>query len=1345
MALVFEGIATRRRRLARRRAPRSRATTCSSRHERRSTAPRAGAELVIRCRALDAAARRQAAAAALARAHDRAPAAALVPHDAARTHARVVAARRRRSGPGGPCASSAAAASSSRTCGSTSARARASAAASTSTAACGRSATAPVGPRRARRRARGGAATPWRSRATASASPGASRCPTPSAGGRTRTASRRCYDARLVAGDVTVEPRPRRLPRSIVRDGAVRAAHQRRARLLPRRLLDAPRPVTRLRADRGAYAAALTQARDAGMNLLRVGGTMVYESDDFYELCDELGILIWQDFMFANMDYPEDDPAFVADGRRGGDAAARAAAGSAQPRRAVRQLRGRAAGRDVGRAAGALEPAPVPRGAGRPRARALPGRALLAVERARRRVPAPGRRRHDVLLRRRRVPAPARRRAPRRGALRDASAWPSPTSPSRARCPAARRSRAHHAAWKARTPRDLGAGWDFDDVRDHYLERLFGVDPRRPARDRPRSLPRARARRHGRGDGAGLRRVAPRALDLRRAASSGSCATCGRAPAGASSTRRARPRRPTTPCKRAFAPVALHVSDEGGNGLALHVFNERPEPLARRARARALPRGRDRRSAARAAPSRSPRAARSSCRPPRCFDGFLDLGYAYRFGPPPHDLVVATLRAASGEVRARAFHFPLGLPVGARARRRPARRGATRTATAPRSSCARGASRSRSPSTSRASSPTTPISTSRPARSGPCACDACPARARRAARCSRSTPRRRPRSRSAVDHELRAEPLYFGPEERPLFGWLHRAARPARLGLVLCSPFGYEAICTYRVLRHFAEPPRRGRASRRCASTTTARATRPATIASPDRLAAWVASVGHAVDALRAHADVEQVVLLGVRLGGHDRDAGRRSTASDVDSLVAIAPVVAGKAYVRELRALQMSTGAACRRRPTSSSKRACSRRSGSRSRPRRRRTSRPSTSRALERLPAPAVLLLERDDLPGRRGLAAAPRRARRGRRAAPAAGLRRHGAGRRVRQGARGDGAARRSSGSACAPPCCGVPDVAEARDRSRARARRARIGGVIESAELVDEDGRLFGVLSTPAAPPPARRGLLLLNAGAVHHIGPNRLYVNLARRWAALGHAVLRLDVGGIGDSLPRARSAPRTSSTPTTPATTSRRGLAFLRRQPGVTEVHALGLCSGGYNAFKAAVAGVPLDGVLLINPLTFFYKPDRPLAEAEDQVIFEASRYFRRLRDVDAWTKLLRRGVDLRIAGRTLTRFFADRLRGRAQELARRAGVDDRRRSGARAHDDRRQAHRARLRLLRGRSGRRPAAHARRPDRREAAPRRPALDRDHRGARPHLHAAVVAPRADVHARGALRRPAARAR
>ena len=60
----------------------------------------------------------------------------------------------------------------------------------------------------------------------------------------------------------------------------------------------------------------LCSARDAHMNMLRVWGGGIYESDVFYDLCDELGICVWQDFMFACAAYPLYDRGFLDNVRR---------------------------------------------------------------------------------------------------------------------------------------------------------------------------------------------------------------------------------------------------------------------------------------------------------------------------------------------------------------------------------------------------------------------------------------------------------------------------------------------------------------------------------------------------------------------------------------------------------------------------------------------------------------------------------------------------------------------------------------------------------------------------------------------------------------------------------------------------------------------------------------------------------------------------------------------------------------------------------------------------------------------------------------------------------------------
>ena len=262
---------------------------------------------------------------------------------------------------------------------------------------------------------------------------------------------------------------------------------------------------------------------------------MVYEDDAFLDACDARGVLLWQDFMFANMDYPEDE-ALRPTVRRRGPRAGRALARPAVARRRVRVERGRAAGGDVGRAARAVVAAAAARDPAGRVAEACPDAAYWPSSAHGGAFPhaaTEGTTSYygvGAYLR----PLDDARRAEVRFASECLAFANVPGAAGLAETAGrARRARPPPRAGRRGTPRDLGAGWDFDDVRDHYVARAVRRRSDRAALGRPRPLPRARPDRDRRGHGGDLRRVAARALDLRRRPDSGSSAICGPAPAGA--------------------------------------------------------------------------------------------------------------------------------------------------------------------------------------------------------------------------------------------------------------------------------------------------------------------------------------------------------------------------------------------------------------------------------------------------------------------------------------------------------------------------------------------------------------------------------------------------------------------------------------------------------------------------------------------------------------------------------------------------------------------------------------------------------------------------------------------
>jgi beta-mannosidase len=414
--------------------------------------------------------------------------------------------------------------------------------------------------------------------------------------------------------------------------------------------------------------AELGRVRDAGMNMLRLPGTGAYETAAFHDLCDELGILVWQDFMFANLDYPIADEHFRATVTREATEALVALGG--RPSLAVlcgnSEVEQQAAmmGIDTslgrGELFGELLPALVresgvdavyipsaPCGGDLP---FRPGRGIGTY--------------YGVGCYR--LPLENARRADVRFAAECLAFSHVPCEETiEAMLPQApERLAGHHPLWKSGIPRENEADWDFEDIRDHYLKLLFGVDaPDLRHVDRSRYLELSRAL-----TGEILAEVFG---EWRRAES-----PCGGGLVlwlhdllpGAGwglIDHRGRPKVAYHHLKRAFAPVAVWMVDENLGGVVAHVANDTQAHLGASLRVALY---RDFELKVDEAIEEVELAPHSALERnvEEMLGHFVDAAWAYRFGPAGHDLIVVSLERETSRGRvllSQSVRFPAGRPA----------------------------------------------------------------------------------------------------------------------------------------------------------------------------------------------------------------------------------------------------------------------------------------------------------------------------------------------------------------------------------------------------------------------------------------------------------------------------------------------------------------------------------------------------------------------------------------------------------------------------------------------------------------------------------------------------------
>ncbi|WP_029226771.1 serine aminopeptidase domain-containing protein [Burkholderia ubonensis] len=479
-------------------------------------------------------------------------------------------------------------------------------------------------------------------------------------------------------------------------------------------------------------------------------------------------------------------------------------------------------------------------------------------------------------------------------------------------------------------------------------------------------------------------------------------------------------------------------------------------------------------------------------------------------------------------------------------------------------------------------------------------------------------------------------------------GWLHEGNRPH--GIVICEPLGHEALWLHKLVRSIAEHlADRG--------FPVLRFQYPASGDSlgderdSERFDHMLESIRHAVRTLRENAALDSLTLIGVRAG-----AALALLAADgirgLTRFIALAPVVRGRSYVRELSLVAQ-----------------------------RWLDNVPPTVRDAVRDERPFNVLghMYPDDLvgalrcidlchaaghmrtlPARALLVDVPY----GDSPALSDALQARGVAVSIHMCSDWGAIMREPHGSRLPDA---LPDtianwIDDGPDAAvRAIAQRPVSGialagnGSVERLICVGPQ-QLVGVLCEPAGGfiRAAAPTLLIANTAANPRSADGRLAVRLARSLAALGIRSLRIDASGIGDSGRCARDDQ--SDIPYSDQVIADMiSAARWLKEAGHHKIVAFGICSGAYASLHAAARG-PLAGAIAVNLPVFIWPRGATLANVVKNQTNSMRGYVASLRSADKWRRLLIDGRDLRPVLRALIRFVADFMTVPVRRLMERVG-----------------------------------------------------------------------------------------